>query len=33
MDNLGLLIVDDQIDHLLEKMKNFKNPSKTKMAN
>ena len=30
MDNLGLLIVDDQIDHLLEKMKNFKNPQKPK---
>ena len=30
MDNLGLLIVDDQIDHLLKKMKNFKNPQKPK---
>lgn len=30
IDNLGLLIVDDQIDHLLEKMKNFKYPQKPK---
>tara|TARA_B100000809_G_C15135544_1_gene530397 strand:- start:2449 stop:3039 length:591 start_codon:yes stop_codon:yes gene_type:complete len=30
MDNLELLIVDDQIDNLLEKMKNFKDPQKPK---
>ncbi|MFT4801144.1 MAG: hypothetical protein ACI93N_000910 [Flavobacteriaceae bacterium] len=30
MDNLELLIVDDQIDNLLKKMKNFKDPQKPK---
>ncbi len=30
MDNLELLIVDDQIDNLIEKMKNFKDPQKPK---
>jgi len=30
MQNLELLIVDDQIDRLLEKMKNFKDPKKPK---
>ena len=30
MDNLEILIVDDQIDNLLEKMKNFKDPQKPK---
>ena len=28
IDNFQLLIVDDQIDRLLEKMKNFKDPQK-----
>ena len=30
-DNLKLLIVDDQIDTLLEKMRNFKAPQKPKL--
>jgi uncharacterized protein (TIGR00730 family) len=33
IDNLELLIVDDQIDCLLTKMKNFKDPKKTKLLN
>ena len=31
MDNLKLLIVDDQIETLLEKMRNFKDPQKSKL--
>ena len=33
IDNLELLIVDDKIDCLLEKMKNFKDPQKPKWLN
>ena len=33
IDNFELLIVDDQIDRLLEKMKNFKDPKKPKWLN
>lgn len=33
MDNLELLLVDDNIDSLLQKMKNFKDPQKPKWLN
>ena len=33
IDNFELLIVDDQIDRLLEKMKNFRDPKKPKWLN
>jgi len=33
MDNLELLLVDDDIDSLLQKMKNFKDPKKPKWLN
>ncbi len=33
IDNFELLIVDDQIDRLLEKMKNFKDPKQPKWLN
>ena len=33
IDNLQLLIVDDKIDSLLEKMKNFKDPQKPQWLN